>query len=113
MIGQRKKLRLRKEVYYVIPIAMLLATFLTLLVINSKRMELHEVEASPVESNTTVATSINSKVLDRLINNYNNHIYIRQRDNTIMYYASKFKLDINKTLELAHNYTNYYHDENY
>ncbi|MGN1337204.1 MAG: hypothetical protein ACI4WW_01880 [Candidatus Coprovivens sp.] len=113
MIGQRKKLRLRKEVYYVIPIAMLLATFLTLLVINSKRMELHEVEASPVESNTTVATSINSKVLDRLINNYNNHIYIRQRDNTIIYYASKFKLDINKTLELAHNYTNYYHDENY
>lgn len=113
MIGQRKKIRLRKEVYYVIPIAMLIATFISLLVINSKRMESHEVESTPVESSTTVATTINSKVLDRLIYRYDTDMYIRERDNTVIYYANKFKLDVNKTLELAHQYTNYYHDENY
>ena len=37
----------------------------------------------------------------------------RQKDNTIIYYAQIFKLDVEKTLSIAHQYTNEYSNEEF
>lgn len=113
MIGTTRKYHLRKEVYYVVPIALLIATFLSLLIINNKRMESTNISQQEVESSLAIEEIQEVPFINEYFDNMNSRLLNRQRDNTVKYYASKFKLNLNETLKLVHEYTKDYTDEEY
>lgn len=114
MKKRRHKLRLRKQVIISIPILLLVILTTTILVLNNKKI------FTEIEPTTNMNSLINNdeypiENLSEIIklNDFKNYLEKRQKDNTIIYYASKFKLDIDETLEIAHKLTNNYEDENY
>ncbi len=113
MIHSKHKYHLRKEVYFVVAFAFLVASILSILIINGKKMESSNVESKAVESGLQKDETESFFLKDKYVNMLNDNLKNRQRDNTVKYYASKFKLDVDKALELVHNYTNNYTDESF
>lgn len=112
MNKKRHKMRLRKQVIKCIPIALALAVLTIGLIIN-----IDKTFATEVQKNSGVAAE---NIVDDGILSENKYLLQfmemmdkRQKDNTIIYYASKFKLNTTKALEIAHKLTNNYEDETY
>ena len=115
MIKNKKKLRLRKEVIISIPISLCVATFLTILIITNNKALSVKTTPKVVESSYTVneLTEEGKAKIEGFINYLENAHEKRVKDNTIIYYAQKFKLNVSKTLQIAHELTNNYEDEEY
>lgn len=113
MKKKRQKLRLRKQVIMCIPVALLFAILTVGIIINS-----HKTYANSVESNGGIASE--NRIVDGGVLSNNKYIVEftkmmdkRQKDNTVIYYASKFKLNVNRALEIAHELTDNYENEDY
>lgn len=107
---KKKHLRLKKEVLICIPIALVIALVFGLGLINKNNVLSSVVNKVNTSSETTEKLSIKEI---KLFNDLNKNLEIRKKDNTIIYYAQKFNLNVNKVLEIAHNYTNNYTSEMY
>ena len=112
---KRHKLRLRKKVIKYIPVILLLLILSIVTIINGSKALASEITAKPVEASTPKKDNSNGKKLSDYINlnSFNETIEKRQKDNTVIYYANVFKLNIDKTLELAHKFTNDFEDEQF
>lgn len=114
MKTNRNRLRLRKQVIYLLPVVIILTLLSLTLIINRNHKLSSEVDnqenfASQKIYDTT--TNSNFKLSDlKYFQDINNFIKERQKINTIIYYANIFKLDIDKTLEIAYKYTNNLND---
>lgn len=107
---KKKHLRLKKEVLICIPIALVIALVFGLGLINKNNVLSSVVNKVNTSSETTEKISIKEI---KLFNDLNKNLEIRKKDNTIIYYAQKFNLNVNKVLQIAHNYTNNYTSEMY
>lgn len=107
---KKKHLRLKKEVLICIPIALVIALVFGLGLINKNNVLSSVVNKVNTSSETTEKISIKEI---KLFNDLNKNLEIRKKDNTIIYYAQKFNLNVNKVLEIAHNFTNNYTSEMY
>ena len=107
---KKKHLRLKKEVLICIPIALVIALVFGLGLINKNNVLSSVVNKVNTSSETTEKISFKEI---KLFNDLNKNLEIRKKDNTIIYYAQKFNLNVNKVLEIAHNYTNNYTSEMY
>lgn len=111
MNKKKTRLRLRKQVIISIPIAFVIALVFGLLIVNK-----NNVLSSMVTKIETQSEKQNEKISIteiELFNNINKSLEIRKKDNTIIYYAQKFDLNVDKVLELAHTFTNNYTSEMY
>ena len=104
---KRPKLRLKKQVIVAIPVLLVLIIFTIGMVYNRTHVYSSSVEMKEEYAKLELKDTIELSDLE-FIKNVTNNIENQKRDNTIVYYASKFKLNIDKTLEIAHNYTNNY-----
>lgn len=113
MNKKRHKLRLRKQVVMCIPVLLIITIVTTGIVINKSGILSNEVAASSVFTSKKATTD--EKQLSDLeyFKSFSEMIEKRQKDNTIIYYAQTFKLDVEKTLSIAHQYTNNYKDEEF
>lgn len=115
MKNKRHKLRLRKQVLISLPVVLLLLIGTLGFIINKNKTFASEIVTNNQQAANQAETDDNSFKLSDLeyIQNFNKMVEKRKMDNTIIYYAENFKLDINKTLEIAHNLTNNYEDPTY
>lgn len=112
MKNKKTKLRLRKQVIIFLPIALIAILCTVGMIIKSKSFTI-EVEKNPnIASENIINDGRNLSELKYIVE-FNKMIEKRQKDNTIIYYASKFKLNIDKALEIAHTLTNNYDDPEY
>ncbi len=109
----KPKLRLRKSVLISIPVILIVAIVSVILITSKDKLfaKSSEVNRETQTSNIIEEDSTYSLSDNEYIKSLSNLIENRQKDNTIIYYADKFNLDINKTLEIAHQITNNYEDE--
>lgn len=113
MNKKRHKLRLRKQVVMFIPVLLIISVLTIGIAIHKSGMLSSEVhKASVLKSNINNSSEKQLsdleyfKTLEKMIEK-------RQKDNTIIYYAQTFKLDVDKTLSIAKKYTNDYEDEDF
>lgn len=108
MTKKRPRLRLRKQIIISLPIALFVILISTFLVINQKRTFANEV--SPYEVAATPSNDIEGIKLSELktIANLNNMIETRQKDNTVIYYANAYHVNVDVALEVVHQYTDNY-----
>lgn len=109
MTDKKKHYHLRKPVKIAIPIiTILIASLLILLLSNNSQSFTSEV------SNESVFAGIKDSSEDLsnspYIKNLSDDLDDLKRDNTIIYYANKFKLNVPRALEIAHQITNNYDD---
>lgn len=117
MKEKKTRLRLRKQVIYLLPVVILLTLLSITLIISKNSVLTNEV----VKHNNYSSQEINDlptngdfKLEDiKYFQDFYKFLDKRQKDNTVIYYASVFKLDIDKTLEIAHKYTNNFEDEEF
>ena len=109
----KPKLRLRKQVIYAIPIAIsfTLILFLTIAFLNRKS----HVE---LQNNTLLLSSNQEEVEEKgidlsFLGSIKQNLEDRRIDNTIGYYARRFKLDETKVIKKAHELTDNYHSDYY
>ena len=115
MNERRHKLRLRKQVIYSIPVFIVVVILsLTLIMRNIgitneviKKEILSAFKINDEPENTFKLSDL------KYIKEFTNYIEKRQKDNTIIYYAQLHKLNIDKTLEIAYEYTDTYSDEEF
>lgn len=113
MKNKRPKLRLRKQVLITLPILLLLLIASLGFMINKNKKFATEVLPNNQKSSKQIEES-SWKLSDiSYIQDFSDMVNDRQKDNTIIYYASNFKLNIERTLEIAHNLTNDFTDEQY
>lgn len=110
---KHKRLRLRKQVIYSIPIAVIIAV-LSIVLISSQ----NKLSSTSLENNTKLEDSleVDDVVLQKdfeYLNFIDNYLDERMLDNTVIYYAKKFSLNVDKVLELARYYTNDYKSEQF
>lgn len=110
---KHKRLRLRKQVIYSIPIAVIIAVLSIVLISSQNKMS-----STSLENNTKLEDSleVDDVVLQKdfeYLNFIDNYLDERMLDNTVIYYAKKFSLNVDKTLELARYYTNDYKSEQF
>lgn len=118
MKTNKNRLRLRKQVIYLLPVVILL-TLLSLTIIIIARN--HTLAAEVGKQENLASQKINDEQNNsdfqlsdlKYFQEFYNFVEKRQKDNTIIYYASIFKLDIDKTLEIAYKYTNNLEDPDF
>lgn len=114
MKEKKTKLRLRKHVIYLLPIVILLSILTISIIVNKSNVLSHEVVKKEILTSkeiTDTQTNNDFKLTDiQYIKDFYSFIEKRQKDNTVIYYATIFKLDIDKTLEIAYKYTNNFED---
>ena len=124
MEKNKPKLHLRKQFIIAIPIFLLISLISIVVVIVNNRSYAAKVEkveeTEPLvqelvqeENEKTGESKPNLLNNNEYFNNYNKFMNDVQKDNTIVYYASKFKLKEDKILEIAKKYTNDYTNEEY
>ena len=113
----KNRLRLRKQVIYLLPVVILL-TLLSLTIIisrnntlgaevtNQENLASQKIEDAPVNTDFQLSDL-------KYFQEFYKFVEERQKVNTVIYYASIFKLDIDKTLEIAYKYTNNFQDETF
>lgn len=116
MKTNKNRLRLRKQVIYLLPVVILLTLLsLTLIisnhkltnkVVNQENLATNKIDDLPDDSNFQLSDL-------KYFQEFYKFVEKRQKDNTVIYYASIFKLDIDKTLEIAYKYTNNFEDEEF
>jgi hypothetical protein len=108
MNKKRHKLRLRKQVIICIPILFIVIILTIGLIVNKASAFTSEILQSEVLSSNKKNQS-DMKLSDlEYFKTFQSLLEKRQKDNTIIYYAQIFKLDVGKTLSIAHQYTNEY-----
>lgn len=116
MKTNKNRLRLRKQVIYLLPVVILLTLLsLTLIISNHKLTNKVEKQGNLATNKIDdLAANSNFQLSDlKYIQEFYKFVEKRQKDNTVIYYASIFKLDIDKTLEIAYKYTNNFEDEEF
>lgn len=115
MNKKRHKLRLRKQVIIAIPIILLLSILTIGAAFNKNSNLKSEVSQSKVLASNKDNENTSSMNLSDLsfVKEIEANIELRQKDNTVIYYANIFKLDVDKTIELAHKFTNNYTDSEF
>ncbi len=115
MEKNRPKLRLRRGVIISIPVILLISIITIGIVTLTNRQYKSEVDPIIQTSPNIEASEDQSFDLDENIylQNLNNYLNLRQKDNTVIYYANMFKLNIDRVLEIAHSLTNNYQDPTY
>lgn len=111
MNKKKVKLRLRKPFVIALPV-ILIVIILSVVLINKDNLFTKEKEVentslasfNKIESDYSLGDSEYILALNKLIET-------RQKDNTIIAYAGKYNLNIDKTLEIAHKLTKDYEDE--
>lgn len=114
MSNKKHKLRLRKQVIICIPISIIMAFLIFGIVIKGNNKLSNTVEKQNTNASTKLITNKINNIKDiKYFNELSNRLEIRQKENTVIYYAQKFKINVAKTLELAKLYTNNFQDEWY
>ena len=112
----KQKLHLKKQFAIGLPITFVIVVFVIGLVIfnNSKKFT-NEVKSNNQRINNSLIIEDENyiKSENKYINLFAKNLEMRKRDNTIIYYAQKFRLDVDKTLELAYTLTDGYQSEDY
>ncbi len=113
MIKKRHRRRLRKQVIFGLPIATMIGVLAVSLVLNRNIVFSSEVKTS--EKIASENEIYDGPVFSDLefIKNIDKSLEKRRMDNTVIYYAQTFKLDVDKTLEIAHKLTNNYENKDY
>lgn len=113
MNKKRHKLRLRREIVKCIPVILIITALTIGLAINKSGGFSNEISHSNVLKSKNTNNS-NKKLSDlEYFKAFEKMMEKRQKDNTVIYYAQIFKLDVDKTLSIAHQYTNDYEDEEF
>ena len=117
MNEQRPKLRLRKQVIYTIP-GLIIVLLLTISLVISKTgilaSEVVQHENLSANKLNDVKAENKLKLTDlKYIKTLADYAEKSQKDGIVIYYANLHKLDVAKTLETVHKYTNDYKDETY
>lgn len=113
MNKKRHKLRLRKQVVMCIPVLILLLALTIGIVVNKSGVFKSEISQSKVlASNKKNNSKMQLSDLE-YFKLFETRLDQRQKDNTIIYYAQIFKLDVDKTLSIAHQYTDEYQNEEF
>lgn len=110
---KHKKLRLKRQVIYSIPIALFIAIISVVLITNKNKMS-----SASLENNLTLEDSLQVDDIElqkdfTYLNFIEDYLNERTIDNTVIYYANKFGLNADKTLELARYYTDDYKSEQF
>lgn len=117
MLNEKKPRRkLRKWVVISIPISLLISIFTVVAILNRNNTLARVVETPSVNNENFMIENNNQPGIlsqNDFVKNLNNNIEKRKLDNTIIFYATKFKLNIPKVVEMAHTLTNNYEDELY
>lgn len=113
MKTKRRHRRLRKQVVITLPIILLIITLSMILIMNKNTNLKGEANVIKIETESSSLLEDSIVSISPSVESINNFIYNRKRDNTVIYYAKKFKLNVDKVLELVHQYTNNYTDEKY
>ena len=116
MKTNKNRLRLRKQVIYLLPVVILLTLLSLTLIISNHKLTNKVVNQENLATNKIddLAANSNFQLSDlKYIQEFYKFVEERQKDNTVIYYASIFKLDIDKTLEIAYKYTNNFEDEEF
>lgn len=118
MQEKKSKLKLRKWVIISVPLAFLIAVFTMFLIFNNKKAFVSETVAKEVKESNILKDNGPSNqpgILSQnsFVKGLSTNIQKRKIDYTIVFYANKFKLNINKVLEIAHSLTNNYDDPQY
>ena len=114
MKTNKNRLRLRKQVIYSLPIVIILILLsvtiiisrnhtLAAKVVNHENLSTQKIEDTPVNNDFKLSDL-------KYFQEFYKFVEERQKINTVIYYASIFKLDIDKTLEIANKYTNNFQD---
>ncbi len=112
MTKKRPKLRLRKQVIICLPI-LIICLITTGMLITKKSPTAYA--QTPVYTYASLDANDSTFKLSNIsyIKDFTEMVEKRQKDNTIIYYAQLFKLDIDETLKIAKKYTKDYKDKNY
>lgn len=114
MKEKKTKLRLRKQVIYLLPAVLMLSIITISLIVKQNDVLTHEVVKQEILTNqeiNDIEPNNDFKLSDiQYIKDFYSFVEKRQKDNTVIYYASIFKLDIDKTLQIAYKYTNNFED---
>lgn len=118
MTKKKRKLRLRKQVVFSIPIILFILMISAVLIINSKHSFSSELDINNnVSENNVSQTNEAQQEIESIKNNIyvplNNYVTKRQIYNTVAFYADVFKIDINKTIEIAKTITSDFSSESY
>lgn len=116
MKTNKNRLRLRKQVIYLLPVVILLTLLSLTLIISNHKLTNKVVNQENLATNKIddLAANSNFQLSDlKYIQEFYKFVEERQKDNTVIYYASIFKLDIDKTLQIAYKYTNNFEDEEF
>lgn len=113
MNKKRHKLRLRKQVVMCIPVLLIISILTTGFIVNKSGILSNEISKSTILSSNK--KNSDGKQLSDLeyFKSFREILEKRQKDNTVIYYAQTFKLDVDKTLSIAHSYTNNYENEEF
>jgi len=107
----KPKLHLRKQIIYAIPLSISLALFIFLFIAKINRNT--HVELRSLNVNLTSSNEIQAPLDLSFLDEYNEKLKLRKIDNTVGFYAQRFKLDTKKAIALARELTNNYTDEKY
>ena len=117
MQESQPKFKMNKWFIISIPLAIIIAGLVTLLVLDTKGSLSRTTTTQKVESFAMLEPSVSDEPglisQNEYIKSLDTRIKIRKLDYTVVLYANMFKLDPNKTLNLVHNLTNNYQDEEY
>lgn len=112
MSRKKRKLRLRKQVLACIPIAIILTFSITVLIINKNKTFTSVIVAeSKKDENLVTSLRPEESSVSIYLKNLDNQLINLKKDNMIIYYAQKFKLNISEALRIAHEFTNNYQEE--
>ena len=118
MEEKRPKLRLRKGVIISIPVILLISIITIGIVTINNRQYKSEIDPIVQTSPNIEEEEINENQSFNLQDNaylisLNNYLNTRQKDNTVIFYANAFKLNVDRVVEIAHSLTNNYTDPVY
>lgn len=113
---KKTKRKLRKWVVVSIPIALLISVFTVVAILNKSNTLARVVTTPEVKKENIINEDDNNPGFlsqNNFVTDLSKNISKRKLDNTIIFYATKFKLNIAKVVEIAHTLTNNYDDELY
>lgn len=114
MNKKKHRLRLRKQVVMCIPVLLLITALTIGIVVNKNSVLANKITQSEFFASNKKNTPDEMKLSDlEYFKSFEALLDKRQKDNTIIYYAQIFKLDVEKTLSIAHQYTNEYSNEEF
>lgn len=113
MKTKHRRLRLRKQVIYSIPVALIIAILSIVLISSQNKLSYSSLENDLKLEDSLEVNDVELQKDFEYLNFIDNYLDERMIDNTVIYYAKKFNLNVDKTLELARYYTDNYKSEQF